>query len=160
MEGPLLTVVAGETPRRHRFRRPDDVYQLRVSLLEINPPIWRRLLVAQDVPLPRLHNILQATMGWKDRHLHQFKVGDVLFAEPGVDYQPGPIDHAGVTLNRVLRGRRRQLRLRVRPQRRLGTPGRARGGASRANGGPPAAVVRRRRARVPARGLRRRARLR
>ena len=88
-----------------RFRQPDDVFQIRISLLEIEPSIWRRLLVPQDVLLPRLHSIIQACMGWTDSHLHQFKVGEVCFGEPTREYEPGPIDHRRVTLNQILLGR-------------------------------------------------------
>ncbi len=84
-----------------RFSLPDDVFQLRVSLIGIEPPIWRRLLVPQDVTLPRLHTILQVMMGWTNSHLHQFRVGDVTFAEPHDDFGPSPIDHRRVTLNQI-----------------------------------------------------------
>jgi hypothetical protein len=87
-----------------RFRQPDDVFQLRVTLIDIAPPIWRRVLVPQDISLPNLHGILQAAMGWTDSHLHQFKVGDVHFAEPSdEDYEPVPIDYRRIALNQVTR---------------------------------------------------------
>ncbi|MDQ6772505.1 MAG: plasmid pRiA4b ORF-3 family protein [Candidatus Dormibacteraeota bacterium] len=85
-----------------RFRRPDDIFQLRVTLLEVEPPIWRRLLVAQDLALPRLHSILQVVMGWTDSHLHQFRAGEVGFGEPTMEYEPGPIDHRRITVNQIL----------------------------------------------------------
>lgn len=81
--------------------RPDDVYQLKVSLLDLEPSIWRRLLVAQDVRLPRLHNILQVVMGWTNSHLHQFRVGDVRFGEPDHEFEPSPIDYATIQLNQI-----------------------------------------------------------
>lgn len=40
-------------------------------------------------------------MGWTDAHMHQFKVGDVRFAEPDTEFEPGPIDHRRITLNQV-----------------------------------------------------------
>jgi len=46
-----------------RFRQPDDIFQVRVSLIAIEPPIWHRLLVPQDLTLPRLHTLLQVVMG-------------------------------------------------------------------------------------------------
>lgn len=69
-----------------RFPEPDDVFQVRVSLVGVKPLIWRRLLVPKAVPLARLHAILQPTMGWTNSHLHQFRVGDLLFAEPDPEY--------------------------------------------------------------------------
>lgn len=85
-----------------RFPEPDDVFQLRVSLVGVTPAIWRRLLVPKGVLLPQLHPILQVAMGWTDSHLHQFKAGDVLFAEPSEeDEPPGPIDYRRITLSQI-----------------------------------------------------------
>jgi Plasmid pRiA4b ORF-3-like protein len=84
-----------------RFRQPDDIFQVRVSLIDIDPPIWRRLLLPQDVTLPRLHDILQVAMGWTDSHLHQFKVGEIHFAEPHREFEPGPIDYRRIALNQI-----------------------------------------------------------
>lgn len=49
--------------------------QLRISLNEIDPPIWRRLWVEESITLGRLHEVLQIAMGWQDYHLHQFITG-------------------------------------------------------------------------------------
>jgi hypothetical protein len=48
------------------------VYQIKVTLLESKPPIWRRLLVSDSISLYKLHQIIQIAMGWTDSHLHQF----------------------------------------------------------------------------------------
>lgn len=89
------------TPR-FRFPLPDDLYQIRVSLLDVEPTVWRRLLVPKSVTLPRLHTTLQAVMGWSGSHLHQFKAGEVCFGEPSTDLDPGPIDHARITVSQLL----------------------------------------------------------
>jgi hypothetical protein len=52
------------------------VLQLRIDLEEVEPAVWRRLLVPGDVTLATLHRMLQAAMGWNDSHLHSFEVGD------------------------------------------------------------------------------------
>jgi len=95
------TAQAFRGARSLRFRQPDDIFQLRVSLIDIEPPIWRRLLVPQNLTLPRLHTLLQAVMGWTDSHLHQFKIGDVSFAEPHDEFEPASIDYRRVTLNQI-----------------------------------------------------------
>jgi hypothetical protein len=82
-------------------RYGSDIFQVRVSLVYVEPRIWRRLLVPQDVALSRLHAILQVTMGWTNSHLHQFKVGELRFAEPGDEYEPGPIDYRRITLSQI-----------------------------------------------------------
>lgn len=48
------------------------IYQLKVSMMYSNPPIWRRILIDPDTLLSELHLILQTTMGWTNAHLHQF----------------------------------------------------------------------------------------
>ena len=57
-------------------RKHADVYQLRVTLTEVAPPIWRRLLVPGSMTLGKLHVLLQEAMGWTDSHLHCFEFGD------------------------------------------------------------------------------------
>lgn len=57
-------------------RRPKKVtYVVRVDLDGAKPPIWRRLHLASDLTLDRLHDVLQAAMGWADSHLHHFQMG-------------------------------------------------------------------------------------
>jgi hypothetical protein len=71
----------------------DTAYQLRVSLDGIRPEIWRRLLLPRDVTLEELHGVLQAAMGWKDAHPHQFVHGNQVYrpAEPDDDPSSGAV---------------------------------------------------------------------
>ncbi len=50
------------------------LYQLKVSLRDVSPMIWRRLLVTSDTSMAQLHQIVQTAMGWEDLHLHRFRV--------------------------------------------------------------------------------------
>lgn len=50
----------------------DGVYQLRVSLRGVSPPVWRRLLVPGRCSIRDLHYIVQTAMAWQDEHLHRF----------------------------------------------------------------------------------------
>jgi hypothetical protein len=50
------------------------IYQIKITLLGINPPIWRRVLVSSGLSLGKLHTVMQAIMGWYGGHLHQFEV--------------------------------------------------------------------------------------
>ncbi len=54
----------------HTERRP--IYQLKITLIDSDPPIWRRILVSGNRSLRKLHDILQIAMGWTNSHLHQF----------------------------------------------------------------------------------------
>lgn len=57
-------------PRRRRILR------IRVSLEQSHPEIWRTIDVAENMPLARLHDVLQAAFGWQNRHLHRFSEED------------------------------------------------------------------------------------
>jgi len=62
---------------RKMANNPSDVcYQLKISMLNIKPPIWRRVLVESDISLAMLHRIIQTVMDWKDSHLHEFTTPD------------------------------------------------------------------------------------
>jgi hypothetical protein len=58
------------------------VYQLRVSLQDSGPEIWRRLLVPGEATLKNLHWVIQSAMGWTNSQLHVFHVGDKAFSDP------------------------------------------------------------------------------
>lgn len=50
-----------------------SVLQLKLTLRGVSsPPVWRRLAVPVDMPLGRLHDVIQTSMGWTDTHLHVF----------------------------------------------------------------------------------------
>ena len=68
--------------------RPPDVpmYQLKVTLLEVKPSVWRRLVVRSDTRLGKLHRILQVALGWTDSHLHEYIVGDTHYGVPDPEY--------------------------------------------------------------------------
>ena len=59
--------------KRQTVTNSGAVYQLKVTLKESHPPIWRRIQL-RDCTLGKLHEVLQVAMGWKDSHLHQFIV--------------------------------------------------------------------------------------
>lgn len=60
----------------------DSMYELKITLREIEPSIWRRIIIPATASLGELHYILQAAMGWTNSHLHQFRIGDVDYSDP------------------------------------------------------------------------------
>ncbi len=84
-------------------KTPASTYQIKVTLVDSKPPIWRRLLVPGSVNLEKLHNILQDAMGWTDSHLHQFQVGRRFFGVPDPEAFEDMEDEALVKLYEVLR---------------------------------------------------------
>jgi hypothetical protein len=67
-------------------RGPTSVHQLKVALTGIRPPIWRRLQVSSAINLRRLHDVIQAAMGWTQSHLYQFEVGEMEYGEPDEEF--------------------------------------------------------------------------
>ena len=70
---------------------PKSVYQLKATLKNSKPAIWRRILVPENSTLSILHDILQIVMGWTNSHLHMFKVDGQIFGDPEDD-ETGELD--------------------------------------------------------------------
>ena len=54
--------------------KPAAVHQLHVLLHDVEPAVWRRLLVSADTSLARLHCIVQIAFGWSDVRCHHFVI--------------------------------------------------------------------------------------
>jgi len=52
--------------------RPKQLYQLKIKLRDISPPIWRRVLVSNHIYFTDLHDIIQMYFSWQGYHLHEF----------------------------------------------------------------------------------------
>jgi hypothetical protein len=81
------------------------IYQLRVTLRDIEPEIWRTIQVAEDTKLPRLHRILQILFNWEDYHLHDFIVGRRTFSVPDPEdeeFERKVLDERNVQIKHVL----------------------------------------------------------
>jgi len=73
--------------RRPKPAIPHDVVVLRVALADVNPEIWRRIEIRSDATFWDLHVAIQDAIGWKDCHLHVFRVrrpGTERFDEIGI----------------------------------------------------------------------------
>ncbi|MCR4433874.1 MAG: plasmid pRiA4b ORF-3 family protein [Caldiserica bacterium] len=57
-------------------RKFDSVYQFKITLLGVNPPVWRRIQVPETYDFWELHVAIQDAMGWYDYHLHEFYIKD------------------------------------------------------------------------------------
>jgi hypothetical protein len=61
------------------------VHQVKVSLREARPSVWRRLEIPSDLPLSLVHEVLQTAFGWFDCHPHQFETACGDFGDPAQD---------------------------------------------------------------------------
>jgi hypothetical protein len=66
--------------------------------------VWRRVLVPGGVKLSKLHDILQAAMGWTNSHLHSFTIDGKLYGTHFDDYPEDELDEAELTVSFALRG--------------------------------------------------------
>jgi hypothetical protein len=66
-------------------KRAAKLYQLKVTLADSKPPIWRRIVVAGNMRLDELHVVLQIAFGWTESHLHQFIIGSEMPRRGGIN---------------------------------------------------------------------------
>jgi len=88
--------------------------QLRITLSDIDPPIWRRVIVPDDLTFAQLHKVIQAAMGWENCHMHEFEVGGTRVGDAtpdsfGFGSVPKPLSEKKARLGETL-GNRRKFR--------------------------------------------------
>ncbi len=65
---------------------PDDyIHQLKITIADIEPAIWRRLLLPRDLIFAQPYEVIQAAFGWTDSDLHRFVVGGLIVGAPEFD---------------------------------------------------------------------------
>ena len=64
----------------------NQVYQFKITLIGVKPPVWRRIQVPETYTFWDLHVAIQDAMGWSDSHLHQF---DVINSSTGMEVEIG-----------------------------------------------------------------------
>lgn len=64
---------------------PRQIYQLKVTLCDVVPQVWRRVLVPGGYTLDRVHRVMQTVMGWHDSHLHSFEIDGLQYGQPDPD---------------------------------------------------------------------------
>jgi hypothetical protein len=98
-------------PMPARTPRPAEIYQIKVTLRDSQPPIWRRIQVRSDITLAKLHKVLQRVMGWEDAHLHQFVIEGEYYGVPNQEEEPRRTkDERKYRLNEVIPGEGWQFR--------------------------------------------------
>jgi hypothetical protein len=54
------------------------VIKTTITIADIEPLIWRRIMLPRELNFAQLHEVIQAAFGWTDSHLHQFVVGGLV----------------------------------------------------------------------------------
>jgi hypothetical protein len=85
-------------------KKPTQIYQIKVTLDDTHPPIWRRILAPGNTTLLKLHDILQIVMGWEDYHLHMYTIEGLIYGDPADDEygDRSTLDEACYKLSQVI----------------------------------------------------------
>ena len=57
------------------------LYQFKITLLNVDPVIWRRIQI-KNCSVDELHACIQTAMGWTNSHLHQFEIQGIVCGDP------------------------------------------------------------------------------
>ena len=50
------------------------IFQFKIKLCDIDPPIWRQVQVISDSTFAEFSDVILKAMGWEDCHMHSFTV--------------------------------------------------------------------------------------
>lgn len=118
----LSKTTVTEIVKRHRQTHPNfcsprskmagskkvrSIYQIKITLKGIRPPIWRRVQVRSNTTLGHLHWVIQFSMGWTNSHFHSFSIQGVEYGVPVPDLgfdEMGLRDEQPVKLSNVIPG--------------------------------------------------------
>jgi hypothetical protein len=84
-----------------------SVYQLKITLKDCRPPIWRRVQGRSDTTLAQLHWVIQFSMGWTNSHLHSFTIQGIEYGVPMPEFDFDDmevLDERSVQLSTVIPG--------------------------------------------------------
>ena len=88
-----------------RIPAKERLYQFRITLKYISPPIWRRIQT-RDCTLDKLHDRIQNALGWTNSHLHDFRINKKPYGDPWLieeDFQQlGYTNSRVATLSKVV----------------------------------------------------------
>ena len=79
----------GDVVRLKKRQAAPAWLQLKIELAWIKPVIWRRIIVPETKTLGKLHDAIQAAMGWCDCQLHEFEIAGERYGIPDPDFDWG-----------------------------------------------------------------------
>lgn len=98
---PATGRAAREPTRRRRAQAPSTIIQIKATLRDIHPPVWRRVEVPAHASLADLSRVLVTAFGWRGHHLHEFRFGEVLYGIPDEEAPAHQKDEAGARLSEL-----------------------------------------------------------
>ena len=80
-----------------------QVCQLKLTLKDSHPPIWRRVQVLANITLAALHKVIQAIMPWHGMHLYEFRIDGNFFGQLDPDSEDVLINEKMIPLGKVVK---------------------------------------------------------
>jgi hypothetical protein len=80
-----------------------QIFQFKIILKNIEPKIWRRFQVKDNITFADMHRIILVVMGWDGSHLHQF-VWNKHDYIGSVEHMPGDVeDERKISINQIFK---------------------------------------------------------
>ena len=87
--------------------KSSSIYQIKITLKDIRPPIWRRVQVRSPELLEHLHYVIQLSMGWTNSHLHSFSIQGMEYGVPMPEFDMDDMevrDEKKIKLSKIIPG--------------------------------------------------------
>ncbi len=98
----LLSNIEQPTMATKKSASNQTVYQLKITLKNIRPPIWRRIQVLSSTTLQQLHMIVQEVMGWDNYHMHSWTIAGIDYGQPQPEFNVR--SEKTINLSQVVKG--------------------------------------------------------
>ena len=110
LKKPQKTNEPSKNKRKTKSRPPSKQnYVLKVFLADIEPIIYRKILIPGNRTLHEVSKIILAAMGWWDAHMHSFKIRDQSYGIPSAEDWEPVIDERQVRLDDLQLRKRNKL---------------------------------------------------
>ncbi len=100
----LESEVTGAMEPMAAARSTESIYRLRITLADVEPPVWR-LVEVPDCSLGELHEVIQVVMGWENSHMHQFVLNGTCYGHATSDLDMK--DEESIRLGQIFSGRKK-----------------------------------------------------
>lgn len=77
-------------------------YQLKIELVRVRPPVWRRVEVPGHISLRGLHDTIQYLFGWTDTHIHEFKIDGTAYGMPDPNFDQTDVVETTVSVEEAM----------------------------------------------------------
>jgi hypothetical protein len=84
-------------------------YEIKITLMHLDPPVWRTVLVPSNTNLRKFHRIIQRAMGWSESHLYMYEIGRERYGDPDPEWGPDIMDSRKMTLDKVFTAGRKSF---------------------------------------------------